>query len=1069
MPEPPPLPDPLTISRAGRVRKLPGHLRNMQPSSLTCLPAHLRPPAPPAPARRQPSPETARSRPASPPPGLPLDDLVARPQDEDAMSSKSSADIIRTRPNEYGLYRVYTVRPQRDPEGDVSIEAAFDPTAFPKPAGAPNIPHGLERLLQPPPKPEPPPFAPFANVSIFTVLYWQACGDSNLKSYSQIDLLARLMQEPGFDPKDLVILDSAREERRLDNYFEDVEGSPLSVDDRWIKGVVKIRLPKEGVQYKCEEDVPEFAVEDVTYRALVDVFTAAYQQPHVVRPNTELEWFPSPSALPSHFLVSSPPALISPFLVLILSFLVLSSSFTSAPSISSSPYIISLFIATSITIVVDTHEGIRVYSEVWHGDAWLEEDARMRTRPREAGDPSDLDQASLWPLYGYSLAQSKYVRGQPTSFAAHHLAYIPSLPDTLQDLYQAIYGVPASAAMLTFLKRELMQAVLLLLMDDRFMYAYVHGLVLLCGDEIMRRLFIRFLIHSADYPEKMLLTCLRFFARCPCPRCRINKDKIIEMGTRNDLYRRNWVRQDDTDTIYRIKITRRWVLEDGLALTSKYIARVLDPLSLTPTRARLSLQLTIDRDLLNISLSQSAYSIRLREHGFNVYSLFAPDLMHEFELGVWKSIWIHLLRILYAVGEDAIQRLNQRFRQTPPFGRSTIRRFSANISNQGKLAARDYEARLQCFMPAFENLLVGPASRRDNGIVLDLGFDLATWHCLAKLREHTEISLAGLDAKTVDVGATVRTFAKKTCGEYVTVELPSKDSAARGRRTAHLNKNKNVRKKGAAATEAKRKYFNYTTYKFHALRDYAPAIRAIAASNNFNTQVGELEHRHVKRFYARTNKIRAAFQIAQHMRRAETLRIIKRRVDAARASQEGAAMNATPTELVTGDELDRSTAAVPQEPLPFTADPLARYHIAESQRECDDLSLWVASQAADPAFQVQDFLSDLRNHILSRFNVALPPGEEDYTITDRSRIVFVKNRIYWHRVLRVNYTTYDRRRTQESINPRTHGDVLLLATNKSEGDHPYWYARIVKIFHVNARMLGAFDEEPKRIDVLTNF
>ncbi|KAH9903187.1 hypothetical protein C8Q73DRAFT_742354 [Cubamyces lactineus] len=865
------------------------------------------------------------------------------------------------------------------------------------------------------------------------------------------------MQEPGFDPKDLANLDSAHEERRLDNYFEHDKGSPLSVDDRWIKGIVKIRLPKEGVQYKCEEDVPEFAVEDVTYRPLVDVFTAAYKQPCVKTwhfiPH-RLYWIPdaatsrsaagscassarSPSPHPTSSCSSSQPQ--SP------------SSLSDDSSSSALPQ--------------DTHEGIRVYSEVWHGDTWLEEDARMRTRPREAGDPSDLEyaiapwglysdsthltsfsQASLWPLYGYPLAQSKYVRGQPTSFAAHHLAYIPSLPDTLQDLYQAIYGVPASAAMLTFLKRELMQAVLLLLMDDRFMYAYVHGLVLLCGDEIMRRLFIRFLIHSADYPEKMLLACLRFFARCPCPRCRINKDKIIEMGTRNDLYRRNWVRQDDTDTIYRIKITRRWVLEDGLALTSKYIARVLDPLSLTPTR--------------------SAYSIRLREHGFNVYSLFAPDLMHEFELGVWKSIWIHLLRILYAVGEDAIQRLNQRFRQTPPFGRSTIRRFSANVSNQGKLAARDYEARLQCFMPAFENLLVGPASRRDNGIVLDLGFDLATWHCLAKLREHTEISLAGLDAKTVDVGATVRTFAKKTCGEYVTVELPSKDSAARGRRTAHLNKNKNIRKRGAATTEAKRKYFNYTTYKFHAMRDYAPAIRAIAASDNFNTQVGELEHRHVKRFYARTNKIRAAFQIAQHMRRAEKLRIIKRRVDAARASQEGAAVNATLTELVTGGKPDRSTAAVPQEPLPFMADPLARYHIAESQRECDDLSLWVASQAADPAFQVQDFLSDLRNHMLTRFNVALPLGDEDYSMTDRSRVVFMKNRIYWHRVLRVNYTTYDRRRTQESINPRTHGDVLLLATNKNEGDHPYWYARIIKIFHVNVRMLGAFDEEPKRIDVL---
>lgn len=82
----------------------------------------------------------------------------------------------------------------------------------------------------------------------------------------------------------------------------------------------------------------------------------------------------------------------------------------------------------------------------------------------------------------------------------------------------------------------------------------------------------------------MLLACLKQFARCPCPRCRINKDKIIEMGTSNDLLRRNWVRQDTNDVNYRIKMARRWVFEDGMPLTSVYMARVLDPLSLTPTR-----------------------------------------------------------------------------------------------------------------------------------------------------------------------------------------------------------------------------------------------------------------------------------------------------------------------------------------------------------------------------------------------------------------------------------------------------------------------------------------------------
>ncbi|KAH9848677.1 hypothetical protein C2E23DRAFT_763412 [Lenzites betulinus] len=703
----------------------------------------------------------------------------------------------------------------------------------------------------------------------------------------------------------------------------------------------------------------------------------------------------------------------------------------------------------------------------------------MRAQPRQPGDPDHLEyavgpwglysdsthlssfgHASLWPAYAYFLAQSKYIRGKPTSFSAHHIAYLPSLPDVIQDAYIQEYGIPASAAVLTFLKRELMQAVWLLLLDDRFMYAYVHGIVFLCGDEVMRRMFIRFLIYAADYPEKMLLACLRYFARCPCPRCRINKDKIIEMGTQNDLFRRNWVRVDDSDAITRAQMARRWVFEDGLPLTSVHIERLLDPLSLTPTR--------------------SAFSIRLREHGFNHYSLFVPDLMHEFELGVWKSIWVHLLRLLYAVGEDTIQELNMRFRQVPTFGRATIRRFSGNVSGQGKLAARDYEARLQCFCPTYEGLLRGPASTRDNGIVLDLGFDLAMWHCLAKLREHTTLTLDGLDVKTVDVGRSVRIFAKKTCTEYITFELPSKDEAARGRRKTAFNKGQGVASKvAAAALSKKRKYFSYTTYKFHAMRDYSPAIRAVASSDNFNTQVGELEHRHVKRFYARTNHNKAAFQIAQHMRRADKLRIIKMRVDSARHVNQ---QTQTPpiAALATGSvgcteydsgggpspnpEAARLNGSLRLEPLPYTADPLARYHVSESQREHDDLSRWLASFGETPVAQY--FLAELKDHVLDRLNDLMPAGEDLYTLEDRPRVVFMHNRIYWHRVLRINFTTYDRRRTQESINPRTHPDVLLLAANDSEGDHPFWYARILKIFHVNVRVIGAANTDLQRINIL---
>lgn len=88
------------------------------------------------------------------------------------------------------------------------------------------------------------------------------------------------------------------------------------------------------------------------------------------------------------------------------------------------------------------------------------------------------------------------------------------------------------------------------------------------------------------YALRILQACLKYFAKCPCPRCKINKDKILEMGTRNDLYRRNHLRVDNDDLQYRNTLTRRWMFEEGVSLKSVYMKRVLDPLSLTPTRVR---------------------------------------------------------------------------------------------------------------------------------------------------------------------------------------------------------------------------------------------------------------------------------------------------------------------------------------------------------------------------------------------------------------------------------------------------------------------------------------------------
>lgn len=43
---------------------------------------------------------------------------------------------------------------------------------------------------------------------------------------------------------------------------------------------------------------------------------------------------------------------------------------------------------------------------------------------------------------------------------------------------------------------------------------------------------------------------------------------------------------------------------------------------------------------------------------FDVFLMLVVDLMHEFELGVWKALLTHLIRMLYAVGTHAVNTFN---------------------------------------------------------------------------------------------------------------------------------------------------------------------------------------------------------------------------------------------------------------------------------------------------------------------------------------------------------------------------------------------------------------------------
>lgn len=76
------------------------------------------------------------------------------------------------------------------------------------------------------------------------------------------------------------------------------------------------------------------------------------------------------------------------------------------------------------------------------------------------------------------------------------------LPDEVQDTYREIFGVSATADVLRFCKSQLIHEIWLLLLNEEFMDAYRHGVLILCADKILRRLFPRFVTYSADYPEQ---------------------------------------------------------------------------------------------------------------------------------------------------------------------------------------------------------------------------------------------------------------------------------------------------------------------------------------------------------------------------------------------------------------------------------------------------------------------------------------------------------------------------------------------------------------------------------------
>ena len=113
------------------------------------------------------------------------------------------------------------------------------------------------------------------------------------------------------------------------------------------------------------------------------------------------------------------------------------------------------------------------------------------------------------------------------------------------------------------------------------------------------------------------------------------------MGMKRDMAEHVTIAHVDDETRRcKVDIAREIVYKKNYAVDSDAVENIMKEESLVPTR--------------------NAFSQKLAKFGFNFFLMFVVDLMHEFELGVWKALFIHLLRILDATNKALVNELDRR-------------------------------------------------------------------------------------------------------------------------------------------------------------------------------------------------------------------------------------------------------------------------------------------------------------------------------------------------------------------------------------------------------------------------
>ena len=116
---------------------------------------------------------------------------------------------------------------------------------------------------------------------------------------------------------------------------------------------------------------------------------------------------------------------------------------------------------------------------------------------------------------------------------------------------------------------------------------------------------------------------------------------------------------DDQAHCWLIEGAQKVIFNVGQSVVSQAVENMIGAKSLMPMHV--STTCTDQLQPTDFIIVQNAFSDTLGRLGFNFYSIFVPDFMHEFELGVQKATIMHLIHILFELGDNTIQELNARY------------------------------------------------------------------------------------------------------------------------------------------------------------------------------------------------------------------------------------------------------------------------------------------------------------------------------------------------------------------------------------------------------------------------